>query len=303
MATMADFRPPYSIPNLPPDAIPELACYNSTVDVSDNIWKRGNVIGEAVPLLSIQIAYIVLLSSIFHRIFKPFHLPLMVSQILVSITYYFINEKKFLRLIFYMLGGVILSSSFMGRIPGICNTLYRPQGILAVETFANLGVISSKKAITIALVCILIPMLAGASFLALEHRVSGVLARLLSGLKILYRRLGKDALTATMLIDAYGWIMFTILIPYSHDGGKPLLSAICTFLFIVFCFCVVHPTLTRVIERKIRLETWDSSSLLDVMIGLFICSSITDLLGAHHVVRAFVYGLILTSGKFVVGNL
>jgi len=49
-------------------------------------------------------------------------------------------RKKFLRLIFYMLGGVILSSSFMGRIPGICNTLYRPQGILAVETFANLGV-------------------------------------------------------------------------------------------------------------------------------------------------------------------
>lgn len=85
MATMADFRPPYSISNLPPDAIPELACYNSTVDLSDNIWKRGNVIGEAVPLLSIQIAYIVLLSSIFHRIFKPFHLPLMVSQILVSV--------------------------------------------------------------------------------------------------------------------------------------------------------------------------------------------------------------------------
>ena len=50
---MADFRPPYSISNLPPDAIPELACYNSTVDLSDNIWKRGNVIGEAVPLLSI----------------------------------------------------------------------------------------------------------------------------------------------------------------------------------------------------------------------------------------------------------
>lgn len=89
-----------------------------------------------------------------------------------------------------MQSGAILSSSLMGRVPGIFNTLYRPEGILAVETFANLGVMyyvflnglemncdtiirSSKKAITIALVCILIPMLAGASFLALEHRVSG----------------------------------------------------------------------------------------------------------------------------------
>lgn len=85
MATLANFRPPYSIPNPPPDAIPELACYNSTMDLSNNIWRGGNVIGERVPLLSIQIAYIVLLSSIFHRIFKPFHLPLMVSQILVSV--------------------------------------------------------------------------------------------------------------------------------------------------------------------------------------------------------------------------
>ncbi|KAG4997256.1 hypothetical protein GLYMA_10G131500v4 [Glycine max] len=320
MATLANFRPPYSIPNPPPDAIPELACYNSTMDLSNNIWRGGNVIGERVPLLSIQIAYSVLLSSIFHRIFKSFHLPLMVSQIL---------------------SGAILSSSLMGRVPGIFNTLYRPEGILAVETFANLGVMyyvflnglemncdtiirSSKKAITIALVCILIPMLGGAGFLALEHRVSGgsakptvstkgyffccailavtgfpVVARLLSGLKILYTRLGKDALTAAMLIDAYGWIVFTILIPYSHDrGGKPLLSAICTFLFIVFCFYVVRPILTRIINRKIRLETWDSSGLLDVMVGLFICSSITDFLGAHHVVGAFVYGLILPSGKF-----
>ena len=32
--------------------------------------------------------------------------------------------------------------------------------------------------------------------------------------------------------------------------------------------------------------------------GLFVCAYITDLLGAHHVVGAFVYGLILPSGKF-----
>ncbi|TKY53655.1 Cation/H(+) antiporter 15 [Spatholobus suberectus] len=180
---------------------------------------------------------------------------------------------------------------------------------------------SSKKPTIIAIACIFFPMLVGAGFLALDHSISGgnstvtakgylfwcailpvtgfpVLARLLSGLKILYTRLGKDALTAAMLIDAYGWVLFTILIPYSNEGGKPLLSAMSTLLFIVFCFCVARPILTRVIEHRIRMGTWDSSKMLDVMIGLLVCSYITDLLGTHHVVGAFVYGLILPGGKF-----
>ncbi|MCH90909.1 cation/H(+) antiporter 15-like, partial [Trifolium medium] len=53
-----------------------------------------------------------------------------------------------------------------------------------------------------------------------------VLARILAKLKLLYTKLGKDALTAAMLTDAYGWVLFTLLIPYSNIGGKPLLSVI-----------------------------------------------------------------------------
>ncbi|KAI5397654.1 hypothetical protein KIW84_063464 [Lathyrus oleraceus] len=41
-----------------------------------------------------------------------------------------------------------------------------------------------------------------------------------------------------MLTDAYGWVMFTLLIPYSTRGGKPYLSVISTLMFIVFCFAV-----------------------------------------------------------------
>ncbi|KAK7393273.1 hypothetical protein VNO78_21824 [Psophocarpus tetragonolobus] len=308
-----------TIPNITPKSVPHLACYNATFDLSNKIWRSDNIIDERIPLLSVQIAYNVLLSSIFHHIFKPFHLPLMIAQ---------------------MLGGALLSSSMMGRFPEIFFGLYRAEGILAVETISNFGIMyyvflnglqmnadtivgSSSKSMIIALSCIMIPMLGGAWFLAVERWVLGaepinnvtirgyyfccailavtgfpVLARLLSELKILYTRLGKDALTAAMLIDAYGWVLFTVLIPFSHQGGKPLFSIMCTLLFIVFCFCVVRPILARVIAHKIRLGTWDSRGLLDVMVGLLICSYITDMLGSHHVVGAFVYGLILPSGKF-----
>ncbi|ESW17351.1 hypothetical protein PHAVU_007G232400 [Phaseolus vulgaris] len=299
-------------------SIPGLACYNTTIDPTNIIWRSDNVLADRVPLLSIQIAYNILVSTFFHHILKQFNLPLTVAQ---------------------MLGGVLLSSSFLGRIPGVLQLVYRPEGILTVETFANVGIMlyvflsglemncdtilrSSRQAIIIAVASIFIPALVGAGFLALERNLAGessialsakgyvfwctilsvtsfpVLARLLSDLKILYTRLGKDALTAAMLIDTFGWILFSLLIPYSHEGGKPLLSAMCTLMFILFCFCVVRPILERLIEHRMRSESWNSSKLLDVMIGLFVCSYITDLIGAHHVVGAFVYGLILPSGKF-----
>ncbi|KOM34492.1 hypothetical protein LR48_Vigan02g064200 [Vigna angularis] len=300
------------------NSIPEFACYNTTFDLNNRIWRSDNVISERVPLLSIQIAYNILASSFFHHILKRFHLPLTVAQ---------------------MLGGVLLSSSFLGRIPGVFHMIYRPEGIMSVETFANVGIMyyvfltglemncdtilrSSKQAVVIAVASILIPALVGAGFLALQNDLAGgssvaltakgymfwcailsvtsfpVLARLLSDLKILYTRLGKDALTAAILIDTFGWVLFSLFIPFSHQGGKPLLSLMCTLLFIVICFCVVRPILARVVEHRMRSESWNSSKLLDVMMGLFVCAYITDLLGSHHVVGAFVYGLILPSGKF-----
>ncbi|XP_058724315.1 cation/H(+) antiporter 15-like isoform X2 [Vicia villosa] len=187
---------------------------------------------------------------------------------------------------------------------------------------------SRKKGTSIAIAGIVTPMLFGVGFLALQQKlldrndvliqlrkeihgeaylfwclalsVTGfpVLARILAKLKLLYTKLGKDALTAAMLTDAYGWVMFTLLIPYSSRGGKPYLSVISTLLFIVFCFTVVRPILTPIIEHRTSTDTWRKSQLLDVLMGLFICSYITDCLGTHPIVGAFVFGLILPHGKF-----
>jgi len=71
--------------NVTQNYIPELACYNTTFDLNNKIWRSDNVISERVPLLSIQIAYNVLASSFFHHILKQFHLPLTVAQMLVSV--------------------------------------------------------------------------------------------------------------------------------------------------------------------------------------------------------------------------
>ncbi|KAI5381918.1 hypothetical protein KIW84_063467 [Lathyrus oleraceus] len=277
-----------------------------------------------VPLLCLQIAYDILVSRLFYFVLKPLHVPLIIAQVLAGFT---------------------LSPSLLGNFEWVFSLFYSQYGILAVETFANLGIMyyvflsglemnsdtilrSRKKGTSIAIAGIVTPMLFGVGFLALQQKlidkndvfaqtpkenqgeaylfwclalsVTGfpVLARILANLKLLYTKLGKDALTAAMLTDAYGWVMFTLLIPYSTRGGKPYLSVISTLMFIVFCFAVVRPILTPIIEHRTSTNTWRKSHLLDVLTGVFICSYITDSLGTHPIVGAFVFGLIFPHGKF-----
>ncbi|CAL5208108.1 unnamed protein product [Lathyrus oleraceus] len=300
------------------------ACYNVSFSPSNNIWMADDIMIKHVPLLCLQIAYDILVSRLFYFVLKPLHVPLIIAQVLTGFT---------------------LSPSLLGNFEWVFSLFYSQYGILAVETFANLGIMyyvflsglemnsdtilrSRKKGKSIAIVGIVTPMLFGVGFLALQQKlidkndvfaqtpkenqgeaylfwclalsVTGfpVLARILANLKLLYTKLGKDALTAAMLTDAYGWVMFTLLIPYSTRGGKPYLSVISTLMFIVFCFAVVRPILTPIIEHRTSTNTWRKSHLLDVLTGVFICSYITDSLGTHPIVGAFMFGLILPHGKF-----
>ncbi|GAU18509.1 hypothetical protein TSUD_233810 [Trifolium subterraneum] len=105
-----------------------------------------------------------------------------------------------------------------------------------------------------------------------------VLAHTLSELKLLYTGLGEAALTTAMLSDTYAWVLFTLFVPFSINGKGAIYSV--------------------VIDRKTENDEWDDNKLLFVVMGLLICSQITDVLGTHAVVGAFVYGLILPHGKF-----
>ncbi|KAI5397662.1 hypothetical protein KIW84_063472 [Lathyrus oleraceus] len=196
-----------------------------------------------VPLLCLQIAYDILVSRLFYFVLKPLHVPLIIAQVLAGFT---------------------LSPSLLGNFEWVFSLFYSQYGILAVETFANLGI----------MYYVFLSGLEMNSDTILRSRKKGfpVLARILANLKLLYTKLGKDALTAAMLTDAYGWVMFTLLIPYSTRGGKPYLSN--------------------------KYEHVAKSHLLDVLTGVFICSYITDSLGTHPIVGAFVFGLILPHGKF-----
>lgn len=189
-----------------------------------------------------------------------------------------------------------------------------------------------KKATAIAIAGIIIPMVLGMGFYAVLHKfyqeppflifradadaqysakayllwglalaVTGfpVLAHFLSDIKLLYTGLGKAALTTAMISDAYAWLLFIIIIPFANSNVHAVWSLLGMTLFIAFCIFGLRPIMRRFIEGDNNEEDkWDNSLLLVVLLGAFVCSFITDVLGSHSIVGAFVYGLVLPHGRF-----
>ncbi|RHN56334.1 putative cation/H+ exchanger [Medicago truncatula] len=183
-----------------------------------------------------------------------------------------------------------------------------------------------KKSATIAIFGIIFPMVMGPALYLLHRNFYGkgdgseleenttnacviwtlvltvtgfpVVAHTLSELKLLYTGLGKVALTTAMISDTYAWILFILFVPFSVNGTSAIYPVLSTVIFVFICIFVVHPIIAKVINRKTERDEWDGNQLVFVVMGLFVFSYITDILGTHDVVGAFVYGLILPHGKF-----
>lgn len=73
--------------------IANVACYNVTWSITNDIWVGDDIMLRRVPLLGLQIAYNNLVSRLCYHILSPLRVPVIVSQIFVSILniYYIIS--------------------------------------------------------------------------------------------------------------------------------------------------------------------------------------------------------------------
>ncbi|CAJ2646379.1 unnamed protein product [Trifolium pratense] len=301
------------------NAIP--ACYQTEVIHPNPIWQSDNVLKYELPILAFQIGFCVLLSRFFFFIYRPFHLPRLVSQL--SVGFILVQVVgKFERLYFFIFPVTgVLNIEVLSHI-GIIYYAF----LSGLEMNLNVILHVKMKNLSIAVSGIIFPLVMGPALYTLHRNfydmgdgsklekstmsayvlwtlvltVTGfpVLAHSLSELKLLYTGLGEAALTTAMLSDTYAWVLFTLFVPFSINGKGAIYSVVSTIIFIFICIFVVRPIIVKVIDRKTERDEWDNNKLLFVVMGLLICSHITDVLGTHAVVGAFVYGLILPHGKF-----
>ncbi|QHO47248.1 hypothetical protein HN51_016638 [Arachis hypogaea] len=302
------------------DVLP-LACYPVSVSEANRIWQTGNIIDSELPTLAFQVAYTVFVACLFFLLFKPFHQSRLITYVFAGflLTPPLLRRFEFLFALVYPITGIMnveVISNFGLIYYAFLNGLE-----MNLDTILK----AKKEATSIATAGIIFPMIAGSGLYALHRRfyinnifkleevsthvyliwslvlsVTGFpnLVEILSELKLHYTGLGKVALTAAMIIDTYNWILFTLLIPFSTYSSNAIYSVLSTIMFVIVCIVLVRPIITKFVERKTEENEMDEYQLLFVVMGLLLCSYVTDIIGTHGIVGAFVYGLILPRGRF-----
>ncbi|KAK4256174.1 hypothetical protein QN277_009073 [Acacia crassicarpa] len=301
-------------------------CYVEEVYNPNEMWKTGPILTNYGPLLFLQIAFNIFICNTFHYILRPLHQPRLIAEVLAGMSMGLLLSTD------NMLVRTVLPSE------GILNIdTYASMGIMCYVFLSGLEMNLDdilkvqKKAAAIAIAGIIIPLAMGMGFYVVvqklyqeppsllftadgEHTakaylfwslaltVTGfpVLALILADLKLLYTGLGKAALTTAMISDTCGWLLFIISIPFANNNVQAFWSVLGMMAFIAFCIFVLRPVMRKHINEgdKNEEDTWDNSLLLVVLIGAFVCSFVTDMLGSHFIVGAFVYGLVLPHGRF-----
>ncbi|XP_028786628.1 cation/H(+) antiporter 15-like [Neltuma alba] len=297
-------------------------CYNLTVKNANQVWKTSDIYGSELPILAVQLFWTIFVTRIFIIIARPLHLPSLVAEVIA---------------------GFMLSMDILGQIPIMLHLLFPVRGILDVNVMSSLGLIfyafltglqmnldnvlrASKKAFSIAVSGVVIPMVMGAIIFALHRKtytlqidetiendpvkacllwsicltVTGfpLLAEILASLKLLYTELGRSALDAAIVSDSFSWLLFMLVIPFTlNHGAGAIYTVVGTIAFITFCIVVVRPVISPIIDQKTDREEWNDHQLLFVLMGTVMCAYITDILGSG-IVGAFVFGLILPHGRF-----
>ncbi|TKY73542.1 Cation/H(+) antiporter 15 [Spatholobus suberectus] len=295
--------------------------YQNIVDNPSTVWKSENILRFYLPQFFFLLLIVVSATRFIHHILRPFNQPHFVAEFLAGLL---VCPQLIEGTMFYSLvtpAKALLGIETMAHVGLIYNVF-----LTGLEMNLDTVIQARKKATTIAIAGTLIPMALGATiyslaqalyktpkidaphydspsaylFWALVLSVTNypVLAHILSDLKILYTGLGRVAVTAAIINDFYNWAMFVLLIPFATHSEKPFVSVVLTMAFVLFCYFVLRPFLVRLIDKRTEKNEWDNYRLAYVLVGVFACAHVTEMLGTHSIVGALVYGLILPRGKF-----
>ncbi|KAG6695963.1 hypothetical protein I3843_09G121700 [Carya illinoinensis] len=296
-----------------------LLCYDLVTSTTNGfIWQTDQTSPfKSLPVFVSQIFVILFITRLLFTVFKPLHQPFLIAEIVA---------------------GCIVGPSALGSFK-FFQRIFPTRGIMLIETMADLSLLFyvfltglemdasaflrvGKKIMGIAVTGILIPMgigiglffllqkhahnpaiTEGCMFWAVALSITGfpVLTRILADLKLLHSDIGRIAMSVAMLNDMYAWVFIAVLVPVGVNLKTATFSIIAVIFFTLICFYVVRPTIERIIRHQYcsDKEHYNEYYPCFMLIGAMICGCITDAIGAHSIVGAFVFGLIIPKGDMV----
>jgi Kef-type K+ transport system membrane component KefB len=266
--------------------------------------------------LLLQIAVILLASRLVGRVFRHFHQPQVMGE---------------------MMAGIFLGPSLLGWLaPGVFNVLFPPESFDFINALSQVGLVIfmflvglelnpgilrkyGYRMVAISNASILVPFTLGvllAVFLGPRLATPGVpflafalfcgaamsitafpvLARILSDHHLLNTRLGTIAITCAAVDDVSGWCILAGLLIIVHAAGSsvPLgLTLALTLVYLAVMLFVVRRLARRLEVDFIRQNAISQDRLAIILLLMLASSLATQWLGIHPIFGAFLAGAVL----------
>ncbi|XP_030440779.2 cation/H(+) antiporter 15-like [Syzygium oleosum] len=289
-------------------------CYVENVLSSNAIWREPGPPRISVGMLLKQIGIIMFMSHALFFVLRPLRQPRIVSEILC---------------------GLLIGPTAFRKTP-LAAKIFPVRSFAKVETIGYFGLmyhlflvglrfdpsalaLIGKKATLIGLAAFFLPGIVGIStfyivnslsvlkngnplgivfwFLALTITGSPVLSEILTSIKLLHSDIGRTAMAMAVISDVCSWVLIIILMPIILGGAEsfhfPFLAAVG---FISVSLFGVRPALAWIIKKTSKDRDYSDHYVVIILMGVSLFGLITDIIGTHAVVGAFVFGLIMPSG-------
>ncbi|PON83271.1 DNA-directed DNA polymerase [Trema orientale] len=264
----------------------------------------------------------------------------MAKIILVTVIsralYWFLRPIKQPRFVCYVLGGIILGPSFLGRNPDVESKYNQPRENELLRTLAIIGGIysvflvgvkmdtalivrSARNAWRIGIFGFLLALTVTTSLtfslvghfpgilvrgpfvfyvpLALSYSFFPVVAHALEELDLMNSELGQLAMSCAMLNDLIYWFFLGLSVAFKQEKMSQSVQALFAFItFMIFTFTVIRRRILSIIRNTPFGKPVNEIYIVMVLVGVLVMAFISDFIGATSILGSLLLGLVIPAG-------
>jgi Kef-type K+ transport system membrane component KefB/mannitol/fructose-specific phosphotransferase system IIA component len=137
---------------------------------------------------------------------------------------------------------------------------------------------------------------------ALSISALPVIARILMDLKLIKSHMGVTVLTAAIVNDLLGWLIFAMVLGMIGASGAPHsigFTLTATILFAGFMFTIGTKIIEKIYPWIQAHLSWPAGSLSFIIVGALLCAAFTEWIGIHAIFGTFIFGVAVGQCKHI----